>query len=878
MTPRSLKQFKLVLLTGVAMCGLTAGPALAQSEMTAPTPEKEAEEIVVTGVRASLARSIDQKRAAVNVVDGISAEDIADFPDLNISESLQRVTGVSITRNLGEGQQVTVRGLAPELTRVTINGQTVTSGNPGREVDFDIFASELFSNVQLAKTPTASMTEGGLAATIDLRTARPFDFKGDEPTFAVSGQLSRNQMRDKTDPRITALISDTFADGKVGVLASVSYSESSLRQDNAEGLRFLLTSFDLDGNGSKETTGVEIPFIPRYLLELLDRERLGTTAAIQLRPTDNFDVNLDVAYATFDEVRTRYSIDGLLSASANPVGQPTIDSTRLVTRATYNNVSSRSENILTPSQEDLLLTNLDTAWRFADTWEFRTKFGYSKSTKEDREFRSVWQAFDRFTYDLSDRIFVSLEPQNTDFTDPQDFSANQSRYFNTDVSDRDYSAQADITKSFPDSFIESIQVGVRYNSGRKQQERFDGRVTFATGAIRPSSAIATSLPVDDFFSQYDNASIERTWFVVDFDAVFADPVLNPSSFVVPKAFIDSFDITEKTWAGYIQANIDGDLLGMPIRGNFGLRAIDTSQTSRGFLANGTPLSRSQSYSEILPSLNLVGELSEEFLVRLAASKSLTRPTLTALAPGGTIAPTGLTARLGNPELDPFTALQLDVSLEWYFMDEALASATFFYKDVDGFITQVVTQGQVNAGTLINDLGQDVSNAIFTITKPINGDSATVKGFELSLQLPFTFLPSPLDGFGALVNYTYADSSSQITFNNQIIKTLLPGQSRSSYNIIGYYEKGAFSTRLAYSWRDDFLQEVRASSSERSNFQKRYGQLDANIQYAVTDYLTVTFDVLNILEAEAQRYAEREDRNIVFSETGRFFMLGARARF
>lgn len=874
MRNRSSKTTKAMLLAGVAYAALAIGQAAAQDGDSGT----HIEEITVTGVRASLSRALDIKRNADGVVDGISAEDIGRFPDLNISESLSRVTGVTISRTLGEGQQVTVRGLAPEFTRVTINGQTVTSGNPGREVDFDIFASELFNNVQLAKTPSAAMTEGGLAASIDLRTARPFDYGSDGPTFAVSGQLSRNQLRDKTDPRITALASNTFADGKFGILASISYSESSLRQDNVEGLRFLLTGFDLDNDGTREINDVEIPFIPRYLLELLDRERIGATGAVQFRPTENFDLNIDIAYATFDEDRIRYSIDGLLNANATPVGTPTIDSTGLVTRATYNNISSRSENIFTPAEEDLLLTNMDAAWRFADNWEFRTKFGYSKANKDSDEFRSVWQAIDTFTYDFSDRIFVSLEPENTDFTDPGDFSANQSRYFNTYVDDREYALQADLERSFDNSILRSVQVGVRYNNGKKSQDRFDGRVNFATGTITPSDAIAMNLPVDDFFGGYDQPWITRNWFVTDFDAVFADPVLNPAGFEVPRAFIDSFAIKEKTIAGYVQVNIDGNLGGMPVRGNFGVRVVDTDQTSSGFLASGTPLSQSRSYSEWLPSINLVVEPSPDFLVRLAGSKSLTRPTLTALAPGGTIAPTGLTANLGNPDLDPFTAWQFDGSLEWYFSDEGLASATFFYKDVDGFITRVVSQGQVNAGTLINDLGQDVSNAIFTITRPINGDKATVKGFELSLQMPFTFLPSPFDGFGALANYTYADSKSEITFAGQTIQTLLPGQSKSSYNIVGYYEKGPFSTRLAYSWRAKYLYEVRGSQTERSNFIKDYGQLDASVQFAINDNFTITFDALNLLGEETYRYAELEDRNIAYSETGRFFLIGARAKF
>ena len=877
------KQNTLSLLSKVALILFGAVNTQGVSAQS-PVPGQKAEvleEVVVKGVRGSLARSLEQKRYADGVVDGITAEDIGDFPDLNISESLQRITGVTINRVLGEGQQVSVRGLAPEFTRVTINGQTITSGNSGREVDFDVFASELFSNVSLTKTPSAALTEGGLAATIDLRTARPFDFN--EPVIAISGQGSINEMRDEFDPRVSAIASNTFMDGTLGVLASVSYSESSLRQDNVEGLRFLLGGFD---DGVNQYSDVEIPFIPRYLLEFLDRERLGITGAIQFEPSDSVDVNFDVAYAEFDEVRTRYSIDGLLRTRYTPVEPIEVDSTGLVTKATFNGdfrngeytgVSSRSENIITPSDEDLLLINIDGGWRFADDWEIRGKFGYSDASKKSYEFRAVYQALNRFGYDLTDRIFLGLQP-SIDFTDPSVFSHNQSRFINNFIEDEEYSFQSDLTRSFDGFFIDTLSVGVRYSKREASQDRFDGRITSPVGALAPTSAIATNLPVDDFFDQYDSPNIDRDWFVTDFDAVFADPTINGADFTIPQRFIDSFAIEEETVSGYGQVKYNGEILGFSVRGNAGVRIVNTDQTSKGFLADGSPLNLTQSYTEVLPSGNLAVELTDELLFRVAGSKSLTRPTLTKLSPGGTIAPTGLTARLGNPELDPFSATQFDLSLEWYFADEALASATFFYKDVESFIVNITSESTIDAGTLINDAGVDVSNAIFTVTRPINGEGASVKGVELSLQTPFTFFPEPFNGFGVVLNYTYADSESEILFNNQTIKTLLPGQSESSYNLIGYYEKGKFGTRLAYSWRDEFLDEIRASNSQRSNFYASYGQLDLNAQYDITENIVLTFDALNLLEEETQRFGESKDRNISFRETGRFFIIGGRIKF
>lgn len=874
----------------------TVGAASAQEPVDSGAQAGAMEEIVVTGVRGSLARALDQKRNAAGVVDSIAAEDLADFPDLNISESLQRITGVSIVRMLGEGQQVSVRGLAPQFTRVTMNGQTVTSGasgtpgiaTAGREVDFDIFASELFTNVQLTKTPSASLTEGGLAATIDLRTARPFDFAERGPVIAVSAQGTYNDLRGETSPRLSLVASNNnLAEGKLGLLGSVSYSESALRQDSVEGFRFLLTDYDMDGDGSPEFSDVEIPFIPRYVLEEFDRERLGVTAAMQVRPSDRIDIALDVAYAEFDEVRTRYSIDGLLQRSYPPIGAIEVDSTGLVTRATLNGnngegVSSRSENLHSPTQNDLLLINLESRWHLTDDWEARLKLGYSEASSSEQESRAVYQALNTFTYDFSDRIFVRLEPgenvlapgTTVDFTDPSHFSHNQTRVIDTNVDDRDTSFQADISRVLDNPWLMSISGGVRFNERKKGQVQFDGRLTSAPGDMAPTAAIAANLPVDDFFSQHSSNAIQRNWFVTDFAAFFADPTVNRSSFDTPQQFINSFTITEKTAAAYLQADFDSGR----IRGNVGVRVINTDQASEGFLADGTPISQDQSYTEALPSLNLVAELRDDVLMRFAASRTLTRPTLFSLSPGGTVAPTGLTANLGNPDLDPFLATQYDASFEWYFAEEALAAATFFYKDVDSFIVNVTSESTINAGTQINDAGEDVSNAIYTVTRPVNGEGASVDGFELSLQTPFRFLPEPLDGFGALANYTYAHSKSTIQFNGETITTLLPGQSESSYNLIGYYEKGRFSGRLAYSWRDKFLSEVRASDAERSNFTDEYGQLDASFQYAATDNLTVVLDALNITEEEILLYSERPDRNRAFGETGRFITFGIRGKF
>ena len=879
--------------------GLLAALATIFSGSTAIAQDSDEtlSEIVVTANRSSFAQSLQDKRASNNVSDTITGRDVLDFPDLNVSEALARIPGVTIDRRLGEGQQVSVRGLAPRFTRVTINGLTVPSGagtdlatNGGREVDFDVFASELFSQLSLAKSPTASMTEGGLAATIDLRTARPFDFRDDGPQFRTSIQAAQNDLRDEWEPRVSALFSTKSSDGRVGFLVSAAYSETSLRQDNAEGLRFRLTDVDVDGDGTPDITDAEYPFIPRYLLEMYDRERLGVTAALQLQPTDEFDLNFDLAYAEFDSNRTRTSIDGLISGNdftGISAGAPTVDSTGLITQVILDNVVSRSENIVTPEEEDLLLFSIDGGYRFADNWEIRAKLGYSEASRFRPEVRSVWQTDGEFTWDLSDRIFYSFDQTTRDFNNPADFIANQHRFETFDVEDEESAFQVDLTREFDNSFWSSVEFGLRYSDRQKTQTEFDDRFTVTASAFAPTLEQIGSFPVGDFFTSSGLPQIHRTWFVPNVDAALADPNLVPPGFTPTEITNSFFNVEEETLAGYVQLNFDSEWGTMPVRGNIGVRYLTTDQIAGGLtVIDGTvtALDIPKDYDDLLPSLNLVLEPADDFLVRIAASQSLTRAPMRNLTPGGSIQPTGLTASTGNPQLDPFTADQFDLSLEWYFAPEALASLTYFYKDVDGFVTNITFDGMLEEifpgiqGPIPDDTGNDTINSIYALTVPVNGEAASVKGFEASFQTPFTFLPPGWDNFGILVNYTYADSESTILFNGVETTTLFPGQSETSYNIVGYWENEVFSTRFAYTWRDSYLREVRPRDTERSNFIDDYGQLDLNIQWNVTDWATLTFDGLNLLDEEEQEYGETTDRNRRYSNWGRFYILGVRLSF
>ena len=229
-------------ILGVVSCSAAAG---AWAQQSSPAQES-LEEVVVTGFRESLSLALDQKRAAVGSIDAIVAEDIADFPDLNLAESIQRVPGVSIARDGGEGRQISVRGLGPQFTRVRINGMEAMSANGGtdaaggtnrdRSFDFNTFASELFNSITIRKSSAAEIEEGSLGATVDLRSARPFDYDGF--TVVTSVQGSYNDISEDVDPRGALLISNTFADGKFGALLSAAYTKRKLLDEGASTVRW----------------------------------------------------------------------------------------------------------------------------------------------------------------------------------------------------------------------------------------------------------------------------------------------------------------------------------------------------------------------------------------------------------------------------------------------------------------------------------------------------------------------------------------------------------------------------------------------------------------------------------------------------------------
>jgi TonB-dependent receptor len=863
------------------------------------------EVISIKGVRGSLNRAIGLKRSATGVVDGIVAEDIADFPDLNIGEALQRITGVTLERSEnGEGSRINVRGLPSNFVATTLNGITAASagsnGNDAvRSFDFDTFASELFSNVQIRKSGTADIIEGGIAATVNLETPRPFDYSEPTALISASGQYAELAGGSNSiDPRVAFLASDTWGD--FGATVSVAYSDTTTRGDLSQGFRYQtsgaaylnntlsgIADGDIDINninlnGNPTTIGelqdvasnTLTESLPRVGPLIFDRERLGVTSSFQYQASDDLLLTADILYASFDDVGFRTTIDGLTGfgrSNVTPLSLTTNDG--FVTGATLTNITQRTEAVEDLFETEFMHFTLDAEWIVNDNLTAISKLGYSSAEEDELRRTYLYQHTGTFTYDISDPSYPKISGADFDYLNPDDYESGGFRYRPRSREDEEVSFQSDFDYVIDgDSALSNVEFGFRLSEKEVSQVRAEkrGRLSaFGQDDNTPMSEIGVLVSeiADGFLSGAPNGTPQDFWTV----SPSAGAALLPTSLTadIPKDPQSTWTVQEDVFAYYLKTNWEMEW-GIA---DIGVRIVDTSQTSIGSQVVGgapEPVSIENNYTSVLPNINIRFDLNDELVVRFAANKAITRPTLGQLSPGITVSPTLLSASAGNPNLKPFEATQYDVSLEWYFQDEGLLSATLYYKDINSFIVNGVSSEVITGTNLVNDDGNNVSGSTFEVRRPINGDGGELSGIELSYQQPFGET-----GFGVLINGTISDSEGTFESQGQELRAQLVGHSDLTYNVIGYYENDEMSVRLAYSYRSDYRIEFREGFERR---QDERVQLDISIGYDVTDQLKLSLDGLNVTGEDAQASFGPFNYNNGFQDQGAIYVVGARYKF
>jgi TonB-dependent receptor len=918
---------------------LTQGTAYAQQANPPETrvaannaSSQDLSEVVVTGIRASLQSAMDAKRDSIQIIDAISAEDIGKFPDKNLGEALQRVTGVQISRSDGEGRNVTVRGSEPNQIRVEINGSTALSVSPNagdRAVDFRDLPVEFVSRIEVVKTPTADMTEGGIS-TIRIITRRPFDSM--EPFISGSVEGEHSDLSEKTDPRVALIGSRLFFDNTFGVLLTGEYEKRHLNDETANTtgwLRFApppatnpppvpaCNASTTQGARKNDFNGDGVcdwyPQIPRYIDNRRITTRNAFSGVLEWRPNNDFKMYLDSTYARgleevdnsllqlngsggiFDYAHTTVGADNTVShielTSNGPLGSFPLD------------LSYR--NILGSLSRNQLVSALGAKWNLGQ-FTLDGRFDYSKATVFNNETDSTAQEFGtpRAIVDYSggkgapDITFVGINPLSSAGIDRLDAVYNPVK----DISDDKQLTFNVAFKPAGASWL-NLKAGFQRHEYEVDQLAWSKTVRLTCkGDTSSGATIAVAVPCSTitgiidanstinpiaFYKTGDLGFTNNTRYWIDntnatVAATLAAAGMTLNQFVFnpnPKtnntfvAYTSNWSVSEKTNSGYLQAEFAFPELHMPVAGTIGLRYVDTTTNSTGYTQQTAgqvvtfPISSIDGgYKQALPSFNLkIDLLPDTLIARFAGSKVMARPAPSQLALARRTDVVGLTDIRGNPALLPFLSTDYDAGIEWYFTKVSFVSAAFFRKEISRFIT-TVTSGEVLDGVP------------YQVTQPVNGtDKVKINGIELDGQYAFDFLPAPFDGFGVQANYTYQKDKGYKQLNAIDLSPLpFQGLSHNSYNWSVYFENKRFNARLSYDWRSRWL----INASGRGNlpeFNDAYGQLDGSLGFNITDKVSLFFDATNLSNQQLVQ-ENAPARPIQFETFGRLFAFGIRGKF
>ncbi len=923
-------------LTAVAtaMLGVSAQQATAQTTSSDPL-----EELVVTGIRSSLERSSEIKRNASGVVDAISAEDIGKFPDANLAESLQRVTGVSIDRENNEGNQITVRGFGPRFNLVTLNGRTLPTSNAlfsrflDRSFNFNELASSSVSGVEVFKTGRADLPTGGIGSTVNIRTAKPFDY--DDFKFVANVKAvhdTTNETGSDFTPDVSFLVSDHWNDKKIGFLASLSYQERDSRLET--GL-VDLTQRAFDGavesaiDFGANTNPRNALFLARnFILETADvqRERVNGQFVLQLAPTDNLEIDIDYHLSRFDELTLRngtgfwFGFDGQRSGVSDANGVVSL-------RDAGNNIDvdafGFAQDLVTDN--DSFGINID--WNVSDNFRLNVDAHSSQSESQPgNETAELVINFHSPNVDLVGADFgdgdipnVLVEAAGFDPFDPAnltpDIGQQRGRQILNEVDEFKILGEYLFDN---ETALQRVTFGASYQdySYRNEETQTFFLIDGVTDGVPDFDASGVNIIAESRGSRFSDFSgggpgLFPSLFRYDpRDAVAAAQA--QGFFTEPTEAVER--VLEETTSLFASADFQTAIGNMPLAINVGVRYEETDvvgQTAEQPILATEFINDAElrlvrgdgfvfdtvegNYDFILPSVDFKLDVNENLVARFSYSETITRQPIAALTPStsfnalrpATDGGTGsFIAVQGNAGLEPAEAENLDFSLEWYYKPGSYASLGLFNKDVLAF-----TATDIERQTLPDSAGNPIANPgftrpgcpgagclsmagdtpiIFDVQRDFNSpDEGTVRGAEFAWQHVFD------NGFGFVLNYTYTDGDIEFDLGDFETQAPAPLTGLSdSANVVGFYEKGPWSARVAWNWRDDFL----LVSGAEPIFTEAFSQVDFSASYNISDTYSVFVEGLNITDETTRRHG-RSSRTLdrAFS-SGPRFSVGFRGNF
>ncbi len=864
-----------------------AAPAIAQTS-TSNANNGGIEEVTVTGIRASNQRAIDIKRNSTAIVDAVSAEDIGKFPDKNVADALQRVPGVTtFSQSSGEGgfaenDRIGVRGTNPSLTNTMVDGHAVATGDwfildqfqtVGRSVSFSLFPSEIVSNVKVYKSQEADLVEGGVAGSVDIITHKPLDFDK-EFTLQASAQAYYSDLAQKTDPQINGMASwhndsDTF-----GILVQGFYEKSHLRRDGQEFLGYNAVGAGdaaLCGHSGRRTL---YPTLIGSALFEQTRKREGGSVAMQWRPNNQLDFSVSGFYSHMDadninnnfmawltneiphNVPTSFTIkkNTLVQASfplLNPGGTP-VDGVV-------------EDSIYRPgAAAETWYIDGDVNWTPTARWNIHAKLGYTRGEGLTPS-QPTWEsdAPTGVDFNFANGGPASVSFPNIDTTNPGDMTNDWAWSDKFTAVDKEFYTQADVEYELNSGPWQSIKFGGRIADHTRDVVGYDRGTSFPLS----SSAVAGGQYPGNFAGTFAGPGFLKDIWLPDWNKIqnIVMPAVTP--YVGPAGnffyWPGSFQTVEHDWAAYAMANLQGDRW----KGNFGLRFVHTGEDVTSYVTDATGIVDAygnydadkikHTYTDPLPSANFSYDLSDDQVLRLAAARTISRPDYSALGGSVSLNDTIHTGTLAT-DLKPVRSWNYDASYEWYFGDASLLSVSLFYMDLTSYVTFGTHSATYLDATSSGQAGTPIF-ASYDITSPTN-TSGTDKRIEASWQQPIW------GGFGVQTNFTYADGEEDHGGGP------LVGDAKETYNLTGYYENSWLSARLAYTWRSHVLIGLDRSTAEN---QQSIGDLDASINYNVTDNVAITLDGRNLTNETLKYYANNTSQPRAFYSNGRQYFIGLR---
>ncbi|MEP1445250.1 MAG: TonB-dependent receptor [Paraglaciecola sp.] len=859
------------LLVGFASTKLQAQEAETKEEKK---DDYEVIQVVARGFADSLGLALNAKRMSSGSVDTIMAEDIADFPDQNLADSLQRIPGVAISRSNGEGSTITVRGLNSSFTRTHLNGmqtQSIIGGTSTRTFQFNTFASELFNRLEVHKTTNASMDEGSLGATVGLYTARPFDYA--EDVFAVNVQGSYSSESGDTSPRTSAVVSWTNDDDTFGAVFSAAYSERSVYSDAPNTGRWeddVLSTCTACADGdpaNQPPAGYWHPRFPRYVFGESDLERTGLTSSFQWIPTDSTQLTLDILYSenntnTFGPALTPI---GLARTGSTGLQQSdwarldVVDSADTIIVGAIADTDIRSEYVSSQAEGDFNQVTLNLEQEITDDFNMTVLLGKSNSEgysnydsliyehfSDNDERKNITYADNSATvgWDFTDMLNPVID-YSFDLTNPANWEVSELRNDVTNSEAETRTAKVDFNYFLFDElsiafgYADELYAMDVYRERRNNPYNIDNACGVSPAVTAADGSVQTY--------------INDTYFVADHAAYVK--VRDAGCF--PFSDVDGSirNAEENSASYYVQANFNAELGDMVLRGDAGVRHVKTDLASTGILS-GETVTVNHEYSNTLPSVNLALEPNEELVLRASWAKVMSRPGLGNISPAGSITTFGEPkVNSGNPFLAPFKADTIDLTAEWYFAEGALVSIAYFQKDIESFPETITTvrnwQDLGLDDSLLGAQVGDLKDADFEVNRLEDGAGGDLDGIEIQYQQPLTFLPGPewMKKFGVIANLTFVDS--EISYGTDR-KGPLTGQADESANFTLYWEDDVFSARISAAYRGEYYSNLGSSDSEKWRTIDPTTNIDISLGYQVSEQLSLNLEAINITkETEIQ---------------------------